>query len=133
MRVLLHRPAYFEQVSERLGSDSFRDAELSRIFAAMMTHGVDAGYDVLAAALDGDAVVVMQDLLEEAGGLEHTDEAVAGSLAAMHERDIARRVEEIDGLMPLASSDEKDVLQREKMRLVEELRSVGSRRWKQFR
>jgi hypothetical protein len=75
----------------------------------------------------------MQELVEEAGGLEHTDEAVAGSLAAMHERDIARRVEEIDGLMPLASSDEKDVLQREKMRLVEELRSVGSRRWKQFR
>jgi hypothetical protein len=98
----------------------------------MMAHGADAGLDILAESLDDDAVVIMQELREETGGLEHTDEAVAGSLAAMHERDLAQRMEEIDGLMPLASADQKDELTREKMRLVDELRSVGSRRWKQF-
>jgi DNA primase len=132
-RVLLHRPAYFEQVIERVGAESFRDPELRRIFAAMVEHGAEAGFDVLAAALPGDAVVVMQDLLEETGGLEHADETVAGSLAAIHKGDLARRMEEIDVLMPLAANDEKDALTHEKMQLVEELRSLGGGPWKQFR
>jgi replicative DNA helicase len=132
MRVLLHRPAYFEQVIERLGEESFRNPELRRIFAAMVSHGAEAGPDVLAEALDGDAVVVMQELLEEAGGLEHAEEAVVGSLSAMHERDLVRRMEEIDTLMPLAAADQKDDLTREKMRLRDELSTLGSRRWKQF-
>ena len=132
-RVLLQRPAYFEQVIERVGVESFRDPELRRIFAAMVEHGPDAGFDVLAASLTGDAVVVMQDLLDETGGLEHADEAVAGSLTAIHKGDLARRMEEIDALMPLAANDEKDVLTQEKMQLVEELRSLGGGPWKQFR
>lgn len=132
MRVLLHRPEYFEQVIERLGDESFRDPELRRIFAAMVTHGADAGADVLAEALDGDAVVVMQELLEETGGLDHADETVVGSLSGMHERNLVRRLEEIDREMPIADSAQKDDLMREKMRLRDELRSLGSRRWKQF-
>jgi hypothetical protein len=131
-RVLLHRPAYFEQVVERMGAESFRDPELRRIFAAMVEHGPDVGAEVLAGALDGDAVVVMQELLEESGGLDHADETVAGSLAALHERDLARRLEEIDRLMPLADTTEKDVLTREKMQLRDELRRLGSRRFKGF-
>lgn len=132
MRVMLHRPAYFEQVVERLGEESFRNPELRRIFSAMVQHGVDAGADVLAEALDGDAVVVMQELLEEEGGLDHAEETVTGSLSAMHERDLVARLEEIDSLMPLAAADQKDDLMREKMRLRDELRALGSRRWKQF-
>ncbi len=133
IRVLLHRPGYFEQTVERFGESSFHDPELRRVFAAMVTHGADAGPDILARALDGDAVVVMQELLEETGGLDHADETVAGSLASMHQRDLARRMEEIDSLMPLADGDEKDTLTREKVQLRDELRSLGSRRWKQFR
>ncbi len=133
VRVLLHRPAYLEQVIERVGAESFRDPDMRPIFAAMVEHGADAGFDVLAAALTGDAVVVMQDLLEETGGLEHADEAVAGSLAAIHKGELARRMEAIDAVMPLATSDEKDVLTQEKMQLVEELRSLGGGPWKQFR
>jgi DNA primase len=133
VRVLLHRPGYFEQVIERLGAESFRDPEMRRIFAALMTHGPDAGFDILAASLDGDAVVAMQELLEETGGLEHTDEAVAGSLAAMHERNLVGRMAEIDALMPLASSTEKDALTREKVQLRDELASLGGRHWKQFK
>jgi DNA primase len=132
VRVLLHRPVYFEQVIERLGAESFRDPELQRIFGAMLAAGAEAGPEAFAAALDGDAVVAMQELLEEEGGLDHADETVAGSLAAMHERDLVARMEEIDGFMPLAAADQKDDLTREKMRLRDELRSLGSRRWKQF-
>ena len=133
MRVLLHRPGYVEQVIERVGTESFHDPDLRQIFAALIEHGTDAAFDVIAGALSGDAVIVMQDLLEETGGLEHADEVVAGSLAAIHKADLARRMEEIDALMPLAASAEKDSLTQEKMRLVEELRSLGGGPWKQFR
>ena len=132
VRVLLHRQGYFEQVVERVGADSFRDADLRRIFAAMVEHGPDAGFDVLAASLTGDAVVLMQELLEETGGLEHTDEAVAGSLAAIHKGTLVRRMEEIDEVRPLASSGEQDALNQEKAQIADELRSLGGGPWKQF-
>ena len=133
MRMLLHLPRYFEQVIERIGADSFRDPDLRHLFAAMMEHGADAGPDVLAEHLSGDAVVAMQDLLEENGGLDHADETVAGSISSMHERDITERLSEIDRVAPLASDDQKDELTREKMRLTEELRSLGGRWWTKFR
>jgi DNA primase len=133
VRVLLHRPAYLEQVIERVGVVSFRDADLRQIFAALVAQGHDVGPHALAAALDDDSVLALQELLEETGGLDHADETVAGSLAVLHARDLGRRMEEIDRLMPLAMGGEKDTLMREKVDLVEELRSVGSRRWKQFR
>ncbi|MEO5818768.1 MAG: DNA primase [Gemmatimonadaceae bacterium] len=133
IRVLLHRPAYFEQVIERAGEESFRDDDMRRIFAAMALHGADAGPDVLAEHLDGDAVVSMQSLLEETGGLDHADEAVAGSLSAMHERSLTARMSEIDREMPIASESQKDELTAEKRKLMDELRRLGGRWWKKFR
>ncbi|MEO6527873.1 MAG: DNA primase [Gemmatimonadaceae bacterium] len=133
IRVLLHRASYFEQVIERVGEESFRDPELGAIFASMVSQGADAGPEALAEGLEPSAVEFMQELLEEPGGLDHADEAVTGSLAAMHERGLAERMTEIDRELPLASSDEKDELTREKMRLTEELRRLGGRWWKQFR
>jgi DNA primase len=133
LRVLLHRPSYVEQVAERLGAESFHDLVLRRIYAAIVEQGSDAAPDELAGALDDDAVVEMQALLEEDGGLDRADEIVAGALGALHERDLAARMEEIDALMPLAAPEEKDALTLEKMQLGDELRALGSRRWKQFR
>jgi DNA primase len=134
VRMLLHRPAYFEQVIERVGEESFRDPELRRIFAALVEYGADAGPDVLAEHLDGDAVVVMQSLLEENGGLDHADETVSGSLSAMHERNLTERMSEIDREMPIASDGQKDELMKEKMALFKELGSLGGGQWwKKFR
>ena len=133
LRVLLHRPAYFEQVVERAGEESFRDADLRHIFAALVEHGAEVGPDILAEHLDGDAVVVMQELLEENGGLDHADETVAGSLSVMHERSLTERMSEIDREMPIASDAQKDELTREKMALTGELRRLNGQWWKKFR
>ena len=133
VRVLLHRPGYFEQVVERVGPDSFRDPELRRIFAALVALGADAGAEALAEKLDPDSIELLQELLDEDGGLDHADEAVSGSLALLHERALADRMSEIDRELPLANSQEKDELTREKMQLTDELRRLGGRRWKQFR
>ena len=133
IRVLLHRTAYVEQVAERVGSESFHDLVLRRLYEAIVAQGPEVDAATIAGSLDEEAVAEMQALLEESGGLDRADEIVAGSLAALHERDLAARMEEIDALMPLASADEKDSLTREKMQLGDELRALGSRRWKQFR
>jgi DNA primase len=132
LRVLLHRSAYFEQVVERVGPDSFRDPALGRIFASLVALGAEAGPEALAERLDPDSIELLQELLEEDGGLDHADEAVSGSLALLHERALADRMSEIDRELPLANSDEKDELTREKMQLTDELRRLGGRRWKQF-
>jgi replicative DNA helicase len=133
IRVLLHRTAYVEQVAERVGSESFHDLVLRRLYEAIVAQGPEVDAATIAGSLDEEAVAEMEALLEESGGLDRADEIVAGSLAALHERDLAARMEEIDALMPLASTDEKDSLTREKMQLGDELRALGSRRWKQFR
>ena len=133
VRVLLHRASYFEQVVERVGADDFRDPELGRIFAALVALGPDAGPVALSEHLDQESVVAMQVLLDEPGGLDHADEIVAGSLALLHERQLAERMSEIDRELPLANSEEKDQLTREKMNLTAELRRLGGRSWKQFR
>ena len=133
VRVLLHRPGYFEQVVERVGPDSFRDPELRHIFAALVALGADSGAEALAGKLDPDSIELLQELLDEDGGLDHADEAVSGSLALLHERTLSDRMSEIDRELPLANSQEKDELTREKMQLTDELRRLGGRRWKQFR
>jgi DNA primase len=133
VRVLLHRPAYVEQVAERVGAESFHDLVLRGIYEAIVEEGPEADAATLAGKLDDDATAEMQALLEESGGLDRADEIVAGSLGALHERDLDARMDEIDALMPLASTEEKDALTLEKMQLRDELRALGSRRWKQFR
>jgi hypothetical protein len=120
-------------VVERVGVDDFRDPELGRIFATLVGLGADAGPEALAERLDQEAVEVMQELLDEPGGLDHVDEIVSGSLALLHERQLAERMSEIDRELPLANSEEKDQLTREKMNLTAELRRLGGRSWKQFR
>jgi DNA primase len=133
VRVLLHRPSYFEQVVERVGADQFRDPELAEIFAAMIELGPDAPRLELAERLGEDAVAVLQELLEETGGLEHSDKAVDGSLAALQVRELTERMAEIDTLMPLADDAQKNALMQEKQQLRVEVNSVGKGAWKQFR
>jgi len=134
VRVLLHRTSYVEQVAERLGADGFHDHVLRRIYEAIVAQGDESTPDALAAMLDEEAVEEMQTLLEEDGGLDRADEIVAGSLRALHERELVTRMEEIEALTPLATSEQKDEFNLEKKRLADELRALGgNNRWKQFR
>ncbi|MDB4916413.1 MAG: primase [Gemmatimonadetes bacterium] len=133
IRVLLHRPAYFEQVMERADEKSFRNPDMERIFKALLANDGDPVPDKLVEHLDGDSVLIMEELLEETGGLEHADETVAGALSAMHERAITERMSEIDREMPIASDGQKTELTKEKMKLRDELKGLGGQWWKKFR
>jgi DNA primase len=133
VRVLLHRPAYFERVIERVGSESFRDPDLGRIFAAIVENGPENNVEALSAGLDQDAVELLQELLEESGGLDHSDKAVAGSIALLQQRDLAERMGEIDRLLPISRPEEKDDLMMEKARLRAEIASLGGNWWNKAR
>jgi DNA primase len=130
VRILLHLPAHFEQVLESFGSENFRNRDLQAIFSAMTTHGPDADPELLASRLEPSAVELLQDLLEDRGGLDHAAETIAGAVARARRVEIRTRMNELQRLLPIATPDEQDQLLREKNALAKEERSLaGPQRW----
>jgi hypothetical protein len=70
--------------------------------------------------------------MNENGGIDRAEETIAASVNAILSRPSAERLNEIDRLLPLADSDEKDNLIREKKELMNEIQSLGRPRWKSF-
>ncbi len=132
VRVLLHHRRYVEAAAERVDPDAFADSTYRAIFERLSALDADAPIDELALALDDQAIVVLQQLLEETGGLDHAAETVDASINDFARRRIGARMTEIDRFLPLAGTDEKDDLIREKRRLAAELQALGRPRWKSF-
>ena len=132
IRLLLHQRRYVEAAAERVGPDMFIDPAYRSIFIELTAGEPDVPVEALVAGLDEETTEVLQELMNETGGLDRADEGVNASLNAMLSREIADRLAEIDRLMPLADSDEKDDLLREKTRLAIEIKSLGRLRWKSF-
>jgi DNA primase len=132
VRTLLHHRRYVEPAAERIGAETFADPAYRAIFLQLTAHDPDTPLDELAAPLDEDATAVLQELIEERGGLDRVDETIDASINALVSRGIADRLSEIDRLLPLAASEEKDELIREKRRLAAEMQALGRPRWKHF-
>lgn len=132
VRMLLHQRQFIEWTAERLDVDSFYDPAFRRIYAELITRGPEVSVEELAAGLDLESAEVLQQLLSENGGLERAEETVTGSVKLMEARLVDRRLLEIDREMAEATDAEKDILNREKMRLTAEMRALGTPRWKGF-
>jgi DNA primase len=132
VRMLLHQRRYVEPAGERIGADAFADPVYRAIFMELAAHDADVSVDELAAALDDETTAVLQELLNESGGIDRAEETVDASINGLLSRSISDRLGEIDRLLPLAGSDEKDDLIREKSRLAVEIQSLGRPRWKSF-
>jgi DNA primase len=132
VRVLLHHRKFIEPAAERLGVEMFVDPVYGGIFAELAAGDPDVMIDVLAAALDEESTEVLQELVSEPGGLERPDEVVNGSINMLLSRELSDRLSDIDRLMPLADSDEKDRLIGEKKRLSAEILALGRPHWKHF-
>jgi DNA primase len=132
VRMLLHQRRYVEAASERVGPELFTDYVYRTIFNELTSGDPDVPVDVLAESLDDEATGVLQELLDENGGIDRAEETITGSINALLSREISDRMGEIDRLMPLASSDEKDDLIREKKRLALEIKALGRPPWKNF-
>ncbi len=132
VRMLLHQRRYVEPAAERIGAEIFADRAYRAIFTELTAGDIEASVDELAAALDEEATEVLQELMNENGGLERAEETVVASINALLSRDISTRLGEIDRLLPLSGSDEQDDLIREKRRLALEMQALGRPRWKKF-
>jgi DNA primase len=132
VRMLLHQRQFVEWTAERLDTESFYDPHFQRIYAELITRGPDVGVEDLAGALDIESAEVLQQLLSENGGLDRAEETVTGSVKSMEARHVDRRLLEIDREIVNATEEEKDSLNREKMRLTAEIRALGTPRWKGF-
>jgi len=130
--MLVHQRRYIEAASERVGPELFTDYVYRTIFTELTSSDPDVPVDVLVESLDGEATGVLQELLEENGGIDRAEETITGSINSLLSREISDRMGEIDRLMPLASSDEKDDLIREKKRLAIEIKALGRPPWKSF-
>ena len=132
VRVLLHQRRYIEAVAERIGGDAFTDSAYRAIFNELVTRESDVSVVDIAAVLDEEATEVLQELMNENGGLDRAEETVEASINALLSRDIVTRMTELDRLLPLADADQKDDLIREKRRLAIEMQALGRPRWKSF-
>jgi DNA primase len=134
VRMLLHHRRYVEPTAERIGADMFADPIYRLLFTELTARDPDSSVEELAASLDEESTEVLQELMNEHRGLDHPDESVNASISALKSRENAERLREIDRVLPLAASDEKDDLIREKERLTAENRALGVRpHWKGFR
>ena len=132
VRVLLHQRRYIEAVAERIGADTFTDPTYRAIFTELVTREPDVSVGDLAVALDEETTQVLQELMNENGGLDRAEATVEAGINALLSRDIVKRMTELDRLLPLAAADEKDDLIREKRRLAIEMQALGRPRWKSF-
>jgi DNA primase len=133
VRVLLHQRRYIEAVAERIGADAFTDPTYRAIFTELVTRESDVSVVDIASALDEQSTQVLQELMNESGGLDRAEETVEAGINALLSRDIAKRLTELDRLLPLADADQKDDLIREKRRLAIEMQALGRPRWKSFK
>ena len=132
VRILLHHRRYVEPAAERIGAETFADPIYRMLFNVLVARDADVPIDQLASGLDEEATDVLQELMNENGGLDRAEETMNGSINALLSRDISDRLRDIDRLLPLANTDEKDDLIREKSLLAKESKALGRPRWKSF-
>ena len=111
---MLRSPATLERILERLGAESFQDEQLRNIFEALREVGSAEHVEMVVERLAPGDVAVLDTLLGEPEAILNLDRTVEDSLARLEERRLQERNREIDGLMTLATDDEKTALMREK-------------------
>ncbi|HEY4132184.1 MAG TPA: DNA primase, partial [Gemmatimonadaceae bacterium] len=132
VRMLVHLRHFVDTAAERVGPEMFEDPAYAAIFSQLIANDADAGVDEIAAHLDDESTAVLQELLNENGGLDRAEETVNGSINSLRSRDIALQMAQIDRELPLAEDNEKDHLIVKKQKLLADMRALGQLSWKKF-
>lgn len=128
--------ARVEVIAEKIGPESFHEPQYRAIYAALIAAGGEATLEEITAALDEDAIEMVEELAAGKSPEMNVARTIDDSVARLRARDISDRMAELDGVIPLASSDEKNELMMEKDRLqdeMQELGKAGTHAYKQFR
>jgi DNA primase len=114
-----------------------RDPAYRAIYEALLEADPDAQGPALvtwlADRVEPWVVQVAEAMLEVPESLVDPQASMTGALKRLRERSMTERMEEMDRLASIAPADQKDRWMQEKSRLAEELRAMGTNRWKGFR
>jgi len=133
IRAMLFVRAHVEQITERLGQESFREPQYRAIYLALIAAGPDATIEEVSAHLDEDTVGTVEEILAEGSYQIDPERTITDSLATLRARDLDRRAAELDRIIPLAEGEEKDKLIAEKDEIRKELKATGRNYFKKFR
>jgi DNA primase len=123
-----------EQIAEKIGAESFRDPVYRAIFNALIAADPDATVEELSAGLGEEAIGVLEDILAEGAFQMDPERTISDSLATLRARDLDKRAEELDRIIPLVDGTHKDELIAEKVAIRDELKGgKGSGNFKMFR
>jgi DNA primase len=132
VRVMVHERGEVDALAERIDPAEFRNPQLREIFQTLVQLGDEASIEELSSALSTAAVEEMQALLEEPEALVDVRRTIDDSLLLLRERSMKTRMAEITRILPLANSDEKDVLIIEKTKLQREMQSLRGKQFPPF-
>ena len=133
VRAMLKVRTRVESIAEKLGDESFRDPHYRAIYRAMIEAGPDASIEELASHLDEHTIATVEQLLAEDAMQIDPERTISDSLATLRARDLDQRLSDIDRLLPLADTSQKDVLIAEKLEITKELKGAGQKHYKAFR
>ncbi|HLA14315.1 MAG TPA: hypothetical protein VJZ25_04760, partial [Gemmatimonadaceae bacterium] len=133
VRAMLTVRSRVESIAERLGDESFRDPHYRAIYRAMIQAGPDATIEELASHLDEHTIATVEQLLAEDAVQVDPERTISDSLATLRARDLDQRLSDIDRLVPLADTRQKDMLIAEKQEIMKELQGAGRKHYKAFR
>jgi DNA primase len=133
IRAMLFVRSRVEQITERLGQESFREPQYRAIYLALIAAGPDATIEEVSAHLDEDTVGAVEEILAEGSYQIDPERTINDSLATLRARDLDRRAAELDRIIPLAEGAQKDKLIAEKEEIRTELRATGRNYFKKFR
>ena len=133
VRAMIQDRSRVEPIAERIGPDSFQHPIYRDIFSAFLEVGEQATIEELSAVLDADAVSVIEELLGDGEAQMNPQRTIDDSITRLHVRGMEERVAEIDSLLPLANTSEKEELQQERNKLVMQMRASGKGTFKAFR
>ncbi|HEX2721619.1 MAG TPA: toprim domain-containing protein, partial [Gemmatimonadaceae bacterium] len=130
---MLQQRSRVEGIAERIGPDSFRHPGYRAIFAALLEAVEGVALEDLTASLAPETLDEAEELLGEGEELKDAQKTIDDSILKLHVRDMEDRLAEIDRLLPLANSQEKNRLEEEKQKLVVQMRASGKGTFKAFR
>ncbi|MFL5550911.1 MAG: DNA primase [Gemmatimonadaceae bacterium] len=133
VRAMLFDRARMEQIVEKLGKESFRDAHYRAIYRALMSAGPDSTIEDITANLDEETIATVEEILAEGSYQIDPERTISDSLATLRARELDRRAAELDRLIPLADGAQKDKLIAEKDAIRKELKATGRNYYKKFR
>lgn len=133
IRAMLFLRTRVEQITERLGKESFREPQYRAIYLALIAAGPDATIENVTAHLDEDSIATVEEIIAEGSYQIDPERTISDSLAELQARELDGRLAEIDRIAPLANADQIDKLIAEKQELSKELRGTGRKYFKAFR